>query len=98
MNLAQLRRHAGAVSAAALLILLGTAGQAMASDDAAADAASAESALAAQLDATDGGAVDGNRITYPAGTVFVAVDAGVMSLGQCSGGQFCIWASSGFQG
>lgn len=70
----------------------------MASTDATVEPASAESALAAQLDAADGGVVEGNRIHYPDGTVFVAVDAGVMSLGQCDGGQFCLWGSSGYQG
>lgn len=98
MDLTRLSRHAVAGSLATLLVLLGTAGQAMASMEAPADPSSAESALAAQLDATEGGVVDGNRIRYPDGTVFVAVDDHAMSLAQCSGGQFCLWSSSGFQG
>lgn len=98
MNASQVSRHAVAGSVASLLILLGAAGQVSAAPAAPAAPSTAESALATQLAATDGGVVEGNRIHYPDGTVFVAVDAGVMSLGQCSGGQFCLWSSPGYQG
>lgn len=40
----------------------------------------------------------GNRVYYPDGTVFVAVPAGTLSIGQCSSGQFCIWTQANYSG
>lgn len=84
--------------AATFLMLVGSTGQALASSDSRPAPSSAEAALAKQLDTTDGGVVVANRIYYPDGSVFVAVDASTMSLGQCSGGQFCIWTQPSYQG
>lgn len=82
--------------AALLLILLVPASRAGAATDL--DPGSAEFALAAQLEATEGGVVVGDEIHYADGTVFVAVDAGVLSLGQCASGRFCLWSSPSYQG
>lgn len=76
------------VMAAILLSTVAPTSHATASEPEA--AGSAAVALAEQLGLQPGGAVVGNRVYYDDGTVFVAVDAGVMSMGQCATGQFCV--------
>lgn len=56
------------------------------------------STLAAELQARPGGSVVGNEIHYDDGTVFVAVEDGVLSIGQCTSGRFCGWAQSNYSG
>jgi hypothetical protein len=60
-------------------------------------AQTAAEALDAQQEKTPGRVV-GNRIYYPDGEVFVAVDAGTLSIGQCSSGQLCLWSFSNYSG
>ncbi|GAA1723892.1 hypothetical protein GCM10009710_00820 [Aeromicrobium alkaliterrae] len=40
----------------------------------------------------------GNEVRYRDGTTFVAVEAGVLSLSQCTSGRFCGWSSSNYTG
>lgn len=58
----------------------------------------AAGALAAQAAEMPGGIVEGNTITYPDGSYFVALDAETFSLSECSSGYFCGWAQSNFSG
>jgi hypothetical protein len=60
----------------------------------------AEEELAAQLARQLLGAkVVGNKIEYAGGAVvFVAIDAGVLSMSSCSANRFCIWDESNLQG
>lgn len=58
----------------------------------------AEAALSRELARDPVGRVDDNRIYRPDGTVFVALDAGVSSLGQCESGWFCLWSQTSYQG
>lgn len=68
--------------------------------DAHGDALSVEtsSLLDAELDVRPGGLVVGNEIFYEDGTVFVAVDAGVLSIDQCTSGRFCGWSQANYSG
>ncbi|MFT4287403.1 peptidase inhibitor family I36 protein [Nocardioides sp.] len=59
---------------------------------------SVERAIAAQLELRPGGTVIGNRIEYPDGSGFVAVDVGVQSLGECGSGWFCTWPNASYVG
>jgi hypothetical protein len=91
-------RNAAIALAATVLMLVASTAQALASSDSPQDPSSAEAALAKQLERSDDGVVAGNKIYYPDGSVFVAVDVSTMSLGQCSSGQFCIWTQPSYQG
>lgn len=57
-----------------------------------------EQILAEQLAAHPGGTVVGNAIYYEDDLTFVAVEADVMSLSQCTSGKFCGWGLESFQG
>lgn len=52
----------------------------------------------AELRANPGGEVRGNEIHYDDGTVFVAIEEGVFSLGECGGGRFCGWQRENYAG
>lgn len=54
--------------------------------------------LAEQLEAHPGGTVVGNVIYYQDDLAFVAVEAGVMSLSQCTSGKFCGWQLEDYRG
>lgn len=60
--------------------------------------ATAEQALALELLRDPVGVVVGNRILRPDGSVFVAVDAGTLSLSQCQSGQWCMWTETFYTG
>lgn len=85
------------VSAASLVSMPGAVAADRAGDAASRSGQTAVEALAAQQK-KDPGRVVGNRIYYPDGEVFVAVDAGTLSIGQCSSGQFCLWSFSNYSG
>jgi hypothetical protein len=61
---------------------------------------SAEEELAAQLARQPLGAkVVGNKISYGGGAaVFVAIDAGTLSMSSCGADRFCVWDRANFQG
>ncbi|WP_344196737.1 peptidase inhibitor family I36 protein [Aeromicrobium alkaliterrae] len=54
--------------------------------------------VSSQLQRQPGGTVAGNEVRYRDGTTFVAVEAGVLSLSQCTSGRFCGWSSSNYTG
>lgn len=54
--------------------------------------------VSSQLQRQPGGTVVGNEVRYRDGTAFVAVEAGVLSLSQCTSGRFCGWSSSNYTG
>ncbi|MFT4009370.1 MAG: peptidase inhibitor family I36 protein [Nocardioidaceae bacterium] len=54
--------------------------------------------LALELERDPVGVVVGNEIYRPDGTVFVAVDAGTLSLSQCTSGRWCMWEQASYQG
>lgn len=57
-----------------------------------------EALLLEQLEAVPGGVVEGNRVVYPDGSYFAAVDADTYSIGQCDSGYFCGWARDSYNG
>ncbi|MFT4009944.1 MAG: peptidase inhibitor family I36 protein [Nocardioidaceae bacterium] len=54
--------------------------------------------VAAQLAERPGGIVTGNRIDYPDGTGFVAIEVGVQSVSDCDSGWFCTWTAANYTG
>jgi hypothetical protein len=58
----------------------------------------AQEALERELARDPEGVVIGNRIHRPDGIVFVAVDAGTLSLSQCTSGRWCMWDETNYQG
>lgn len=54
--------------------------------------------VSSQLQRRPGGTVVGNEVRYRDGSAFVAVEAGVLSLSQCTSGRFCGWSSSNYTG
>ncbi|WP_244930714.1 peptidase inhibitor family I36 protein [Nocardioides sp. W7] len=60
--------------------------------------ATAEEALEQELERDPRGRVQGNEIHRPDGTVFVAADAGTLSLSQCLSGRWCMWDETNYQG
>lgn len=54
--------------------------------------------LRAELATDPSGVVAGAAISYPDGSVFVAVAVGERSISQCQAGQFCGWASANYTG
>lgn len=58
----------------------------------------AAEALARELERDPVGVVIGNEIHRPDGAVFVAVDAGTLSLSQCTSGRWCMWDETNYQG
>lgn len=80
-----------------VVTLLGAPAKAVSPAPSAPGVLTAKDALAAQLKRDPGGKVVRNKIYY-GHRVFVAVDAGTLSLGQCGSGQFCIWSSTTYTG
>ena len=58
----------------------------------------AAEAFARELARDPVGVVIGNEIHRPDGAVFVAVDAGTLSLSQCTSGRWCMWDETNYQG
>lgn len=54
--------------------------------------------IADQLQSDPGGLVVGNKIYYPGETVFVAMEAGVLSLSNCPSNYFCLWQNANYTG
>lgn len=81
-----------------LMVCLGTTTGAFAEERSAESRQSAAEALAAELKRDPVGEVVGNTIVRPDGEVFVAVDAEVYSLSQCSSGRFCLWSLTNYTG
>ncbi len=54
--------------------------------------------LADESERVPGGVVEGDRIVYPDGSYFVAVEVGTLSISQCDSGYFCGWAQSNYSG
>ena len=87
-----------ALPAIALVALAGLGSQADATTPA--DDTTDESALAQDyLQDHPGGALrSDHEVAYADGSGFVAVDAGTLSLSECSSGRFCMWSSASYTG